>query len=127
MTKAVSRAMDAITEYVDIAAHGELATRRFVVGGASKRGWTMWTTGLADARCVGVYTDEAYFLQETHPCTQSPVVFGRLVFAVEATIGARSWKRCVVSRSATASLITKPTGRYVTAFRRGVVHLVVDC
>eukprot|EP01043_Picozoa_sp_COSAG02_P033281 COSAG02_NODE_2263_length_9312_cov_3.608054_9_plen_609_part_00 len=47
MTKAVSRAMDVLQDR-----HPELQS--FVVGGASKRGWTTWTTGLVEKRTKAI-------------------------------------------------------------------------
>lgn len=47
MTKAVVRAMDTVqAEYPSVDG--------FVVSGASKRGWTTWTTGLVDTRVVAI-------------------------------------------------------------------------
>jgi PhoPQ-activated pathogenicity-related protein len=50
MTKAVVRAMDTITS---LCALQGTPVDRFIVGGASKRGWTTWTTAAADKRVVG--------------------------------------------------------------------------
>ncbi|HEY2474701.1 MAG TPA: PhoPQ-activated protein PqaA family protein, partial [Candidatus Cybelea sp.] len=50
MTKAVVRAMDTITGFC---AQRRITVDRFIVGGASKRGWTTWTTAAADKRVVG--------------------------------------------------------------------------
>lgn len=47
MTKAAVRAMDAVTEF-----SGDV--RRFYVMGASKRGWTTWTTAAVDDRVIGI-------------------------------------------------------------------------
>ena len=47
MTKAASRAMDVLQ-----ARHPQLHS--FVVGGASKRGWTTWTTGLVEKRTKAI-------------------------------------------------------------------------
>jgi PhoPQ-activated pathogenicity-related protein len=47
MTKAVSRAMDVLQGQ-----HPQLHS--FVVGGASKRGWTTWTTGLVEKRTKAI-------------------------------------------------------------------------
>lgn len=52
MTKAVMRAMDTLTEFSDTVA--ETTSRKFVVGGASKRGWTAWLTAAFDDRVAGV-------------------------------------------------------------------------
>ncbi|SDC51452.1 PhoPQ-activated pathogenicity-related protein [Algoriphagus faecimaris] len=52
MTKAVKLAMDAVTEVVK--ENYELELKHFFVGGASKRGWTTWTTAATDDRVVGI-------------------------------------------------------------------------
>ena len=52
MTKAVVRAMDAVTDYAQKSFGVHL--EKFVVGGASKRGWTTWTTGVVDKRCAAI-------------------------------------------------------------------------
>lgn len=55
MTKAVVRAMDAVTAFCASADAGTAATvDRFVVAGASKRGWTSWTTAAVDRRVVAL-------------------------------------------------------------------------
>jgi PhoPQ-activated pathogenicity-related protein len=55
MTKSVVRAMDAITKFCGSPEAGRAATvDRFVVAGASKRGWTSWTTAAVDRRVVGL-------------------------------------------------------------------------
>jgi PhoPQ-activated pathogenicity-related protein len=53
MTKAAVRAMDTITAFTRRGG-GEPVVDRFVVGGASKRGWTTWTTAAADKRVVAI-------------------------------------------------------------------------
>eukprot|EP00850_Spirogloea_muscicola_P018910 SM000178S03475 [mRNA] locus=s178:183921:185557:- [translate_table: standard] len=52
MTKATVRAMDALQEYT-LSTTG-LQVDKFVVAGASKRGWTAWTTAAVDKRVIGV-------------------------------------------------------------------------
>jgi PhoPQ-activated pathogenicity-related protein len=52
MTKAVVRAMDVVTEFVDDKYKQPVS--QFLVSGASKRGWTAWTTGLADDRVFAI-------------------------------------------------------------------------
>ena len=52
MTKAVVRAMDTITEVIR-KMYG-LNIQRFGVAGASKRGWTTWTSALVDTRIVAI-------------------------------------------------------------------------
>eukprot|EP00035_Acanthoeca_spectabilis_P014122 m.268434 g.268434 ORF g.268434 m.268434 type:complete len:412 (+) comp16057_c0_seq7:1475-2710(+) len=54
MTKAVSKAMDAVTTFITETEPTAPTVNKFVIGGASKRGWTTWTTGLVDPRCVGL-------------------------------------------------------------------------
>ena len=54
MTKSAVRAMDAVTAFTTSAAGGGHATTRFVVSGASKRGWTTWATAAVDARVIAI-------------------------------------------------------------------------
>jgi PhoPQ-activated pathogenicity-related protein len=56
MTKAVVRAMDAVTAFCARPPEGVAAAKvdRFVVAGASKRGWTTWTTAIVDPRVVAI-------------------------------------------------------------------------
>jgi PhoPQ-activated pathogenicity-related protein len=54
MTKSVVRAMDAITAFCRSGEGGGLDVKRFVVAGASKRGWTTWTTAAVDPRVVAI-------------------------------------------------------------------------
>ena len=54
MTKAVIRAMDAATEFIE-QKYGETnKIEKWVAAGASKRGWTTWTVGAVDKRIVGI-------------------------------------------------------------------------
>jgi len=54
MTKAAVRAMDTVTSFAASADGGGVKVDRFVVAGASKRGWTTWTTAAVDARVVAI-------------------------------------------------------------------------
>lgn len=54
MTKAAVRAMDAVTAFCASPSGGGLTVNRFVVSGASKRGWTTWTTAAVDSRVVAI-------------------------------------------------------------------------
>lgn len=54
MTRAAVRAMDSITDYMLNQADRPANINRFVVAGASKRGWTTWLTAAADPRVVGI-------------------------------------------------------------------------
>jgi PhoPQ-activated pathogenicity-related protein len=54
MTKSVVRAMDAITGFCGGSAGGGVEISRFVLAGASKRGWTAWTAAAVDRRVAAV-------------------------------------------------------------------------
>jgi PhoPQ-activated pathogenicity-related protein len=54
MTKSVVRAMDAITGFCRSRAGGGVEIGRFVLAGASKRGWTAWTAAAVDRRVAAV-------------------------------------------------------------------------
>ena len=51
MTRAVVRAMDLVQ---DIAQKNKIDVTEFVVSGASKRGWTTWTTAAIDKRVIAI-------------------------------------------------------------------------
>jgi PhoPQ-activated pathogenicity-related protein len=54
MTKAAVRAMDTISAFCGSAEGGKTKVDGFVVAGASKRGWTTWTTAAVDNRVVAI-------------------------------------------------------------------------
>jgi PhoPQ-activated pathogenicity-related protein len=54
MTKSAVRAMDAVTQFAASADGGGQKVTRFVVSGASKRGWTTWTTAAVDKRVIAI-------------------------------------------------------------------------
>jgi PhoPQ-activated pathogenicity-related protein len=55
MTKAVVRAMDAVTAFCARPPSGAAAAvDRFVIAGASKRGWTTWATAAVDPRVAAI-------------------------------------------------------------------------
>jgi PhoPQ-activated pathogenicity-related protein len=54
MTKAAVRAMDTVTAFLGSLPSGAVAVKNFVVAGASKRGWTTWTTAAVDPRVIAI-------------------------------------------------------------------------
>ncbi len=54
MTKAAVRAMDTVTSFAAGKKGGKHRVDHFVVTGASKRGWTTWTTAAVDPRVVAI-------------------------------------------------------------------------
>lgn len=52
MVKSAVRAMDALQAY--FAEQDDVSIERFVVAGASKRGWTTWLTGVVDDRVAAI-------------------------------------------------------------------------
>ncbi len=54
MTKSAVRAMDAVTAFTATPGGGGSRVTRFVVSGASKRGWTTWATAAVDQRVIAI-------------------------------------------------------------------------
>lgn len=54
MTKSAVRAMDTITDFCASDPGGKVSVKQFVVAGASKRGWTTWTTAAIDKRVIAI-------------------------------------------------------------------------
>lgn len=54
MTKSAVRAMDAVTAFCGGEQGGKVKVDRFVVSGASKRGWTTWATAMVDKRVSAI-------------------------------------------------------------------------
>lgn len=54
MSNAAVLAMDAITEFMATPTGGSVTVDQYVVTGASKRGWTTWTTGAVDGRVIAI-------------------------------------------------------------------------
>lgn len=54
MTKSAVRAMDTVTAFCGSNEGGKVPVTKFVVAGASKRGWTTWTSAAVDKRVVAI-------------------------------------------------------------------------
>lgn len=54
MTKAAVKAMDTVTSFLAGTAGRGIHVDHFVLAGASKRGWTVWTTAAVDPRVVAI-------------------------------------------------------------------------
>jgi PhoPQ-activated pathogenicity-related protein/creatinine amidohydrolase/Fe(II)-dependent formamide hydrolase-like protein len=54
MAKSAVRAMDTVQKHVGSDAGGGIAIKKFVVSGASKRGWTTWLTAAVDKRVAAI-------------------------------------------------------------------------
>ncbi len=54
MTKSAVRAMDTVTAFCKSDEGGKSQVDSFVVAGASKRGWTTWTTAIVDKRVIAI-------------------------------------------------------------------------
>jgi len=54
MTKATVRAMDTIQDFTKQFSHIKNPIENFIISGASKRGWTTWTTGAVDKRVIAM-------------------------------------------------------------------------
>ncbi len=54
MTKAAVRGMDTVTAFLKTRQGGHHRIKKFVVAGASKRGWTTWSTAAVDKRVVAI-------------------------------------------------------------------------
>lgn len=54
MTKSAVRAMDTVTDFLAKPDNGGIAIEKFTVAGASKRGWTTWTTAAVDDRVTAI-------------------------------------------------------------------------
>jgi PhoPQ-activated pathogenicity-related protein len=54
MVKSAVRAMDTVQKYVSSVSGGGVVVKKFVVSGASKRGWTTWLTAAVDKRVAAI-------------------------------------------------------------------------
>ena len=91
MTKSAVRAMDAIQAWAR-ATHGQ-QVERFVVSGASKRGWTAWLTGAVDPRVCAIVPTVIDMLNLKAQTQWSQRVYGRQSEKISAytNIGLIEW------------------------------------
>ena len=54
MAKSAVRAMDTVQKHVATVSNGVVGVKKFVVSGASKRGWTTWLTAAVDKRVAAI-------------------------------------------------------------------------
>lgn len=74
MVKAVVAAMDASAAFIGEKYGSGATLKRFIISGASKRGWTTWLTGAVDKRVVAIVPivlDLANFVENLHHQWQS--------------------------------------------------------
>jgi PhoPQ-activated pathogenicity-related protein len=92
MTKAVVRAMDTIATLSARARHDPVVDR-FIVGGASKRGWTAWTTAAVDRRVVALVPVVIDVLNVEASAEHAYRAYGRWpqAFAPYEKLGIMSW------------------------------------
>jgi PhoPQ-activated pathogenicity-related protein len=84
MTKAAVRAMDTVTAFCATAAGGQVKVSKYVVTGASKRGWTTWTTAAVDRRVVAIVPMVIDVLNETKSFEHHFQAYGCYSEAVKA-------------------------------------------
>jgi len=82
MTKAVVRAMDTVQAFCASKAGGKQKVESFVVAGASKRGWTTWTTGIVDNRVIGMAPMVIDLLNVVPSFRHHKAVYGRWAPAI---------------------------------------------
>jgi PhoPQ-activated pathogenicity-related protein len=86
MTKAVVRAMDTVQDFVNnrwnkVTTKPVPALSNFLVAGASKRGWTTWTTAVVDSRVIGIAPLVIPVLQLVPNCNHQYMCYGEWSFA----------------------------------------------
>lgn len=83
MAKSAVRAMDAVTAACAMATTNAVQVKRFVVTGASKRGWASWLAAAGDKRVVGVAPKVIDLLNMDPSFKHHHAVYGRYADAVQ--------------------------------------------
>lgn len=83
MTKASVRAMDTISAFCASPEGGKVKVSKFVVAGASKRGWTTWTTAAADKRVVAIIPMVIDLLNQTKSFEHQYQAYGSYSVAIK--------------------------------------------
>ena len=97
MTKAAVRGMDTMAAFAKTL-HPAAELSRFAVAGASKRGWTTWTTAGVDARvkaAVPIVLDELNMVKNLHHHFRA---YGGWTFALKDYYGTRVRVRIMSTR-----------------------------
>lgn len=82
MTKSAVKAMDAISEFCASDRAHYASVRKFVLTGASKRGWTTWLTAAVDPRVVGISPHVIDLLNMRPSFQHHRMAYGRYADAV---------------------------------------------
>ena len=83
MAKSAVKAMDAVTEFCAQQAKGGVGVKRFVLTGASKRGWTSWLAAAGDKRVAGVAPRVIDLLHLDASFAHHHAAYGRYADAVQ--------------------------------------------
>ncbi len=108
MALSAVRAMDAVTAYCATGMPAAVAVRRFVVTGASKRGWTAWLAAAADKRVVGVAPKVIDLLNLEPSFRHHHAAYGRYADAVQDYVAQRLPQRMGAPEMRVSQAIVDP-------------------
>ena len=93
MTKAVVRAMDTVSNLTASETGGGIEVQKFVVAGASKRGWATWTTAAVDKRVIAIVPIVIDVLNLEPSFKHHFEVYGKFAAAVDdySELGIMQW------------------------------------